>query len=218
MVITIGDLTNSLLPYANTIEMSIINNTPFIRSLLGSALGFTKLYLYIVQVDEHRYSVCSSSDDTNGNRFFPTGDKTNPFIQERDIIQLKFGSNGSSSGDYSSLITDLTVDAFFDHLYSLLFEYRIIRINPKIFPDPLSNLFDNQKIKRNIEAEFRSFGRTKGTTKDFIEHVIRYKNKFNLGNLKSREIKEVVSKLKSIGININMSGNMIIDASLEKYK
>lgn len=219
MLTTIGELTNGLMPYCNVIEMSIVNHVPFIRALLGSGSGFTKAYVYIVQTEEHRYSVCDSYDDTGGNRFFPTGNNKYPFIQEKDIICMKFSTKDPEGyGDYSSLVNDLTESSFFDHLYDLLFTYDIITVDPKIFSTPLSHIFTNPRIRRNIEAGFKYMNCHGSSVGDFVNNVIRKGNKFNLGNLRSREVKEVTSKLKSIGIVPTLEGNIIIQASLDRHK
>lgn len=220
MISTIGELTNGLMEYANIIEMSVVNNLPFIRALLGNgSSGCTKAYVYIVQTDAHRYSVCDIYDDLCGNRYFPTGSKTNPFIQERDIINLKFAiNNPEKNGDYSSVVNNLNRSTFFDHLYKLMYSYDIIRIDPKIFSLPLINVFSNPRIKRNIETALSEKKCHNCTIGNFINMTIRDKDSINLVNLKQKESKEIVTGLKSIGITAVIENNTIIQASFEKRK
>lgn len=218
MFTTIGELVNPLMEYTNSMEMSIVNKMPFIRALLGSGTGYTKAYLYIIQTSEHRYSVCDSYDDLSGNRYFPSGSKSIPFIQERDIIRAKFSSDHTNCGDYSSVVNELTESTFFDHLYRVLFNYDIIRMNPKMFSTPLINIFTSSKIKRNIEATFNDKKCHSETIGEFINMVIKDGKSFNIGNLKPKDSKELIPRFKSIGIIPVIENNIIISATLERHK
>lgn len=217
MFTTIGELTNGLMEYANIIELSTFKNTPFIRALLGSGNGFTKAYVYIVQLKEHRYAVCDAHDDVCGNRYFPTGLYAKPFIQERDIIHMKYQTDSMTSGDYLSVVSGLDENGFFRHLMNILYKYDIIRMHPSMLSESLIQFFSNGRIKRNIESTFRD-KKCSGTIEDFVNIVIRDHDSFNIGNLKQKEVKEVISKLKSIGIVSEISGNEIISATLERKR
>lgn len=217
MFTTIGELTNGLMEYANTMELSTVKNTPFIKALLGSGNGFTKAYIYIVQIVEHQYAVCDAHDDVCGNRYFPTGSYAKPFIQERDIIHMKYQTNSMISGDYSTVVSGLDKDGFFRHLLNILYKYDIIRIHPSMLSESMIHLFSNGRIKRNMESTFRD-KKCSGTIEDFINIVIRDHESFNIGSLKQKEIKEVISKLKTIGIVPELSGHEIINATFERKR
>lgn len=217
MFTTIGELTNGLMEYINLLEMSTVKDTPFIRALLGSGNGFTKAYVYIVQLMEHRYAVCDNYDDVCGNRYFPTGSYGKPFIQERDIVHMKYQTDSRLLGDYSTVVSDLDKNGFFRHLLYILYKYNIIRMDPSILSEPLTQSFSNGRIKRNIETTFRD-KKCSGTIEDFINIVIRDQDNFDLGNLKQKEVKEVISKLKTIGIVPEMHDHKIIHASLERRR
>lgn len=217
MFTTIGELTNGLIEYTNLLEMSTVKDTPFIRALLGSGNGFTKAYVYIVQTREHRYAVCDSYDDVCGNRYFPTGSNTKPFVQEKDIVQSKYNTMSSTSGDYSTVVYDLDRNGFYKHMLYLLYKYDIIRINPTTLSEPLAHIFSSGKIRRNVESSFRD-NKCLGSIEDLINIVIRDHNKFNLGNLKQKEVKEVISRLKCIGIIPEIAGNEITKATLERRR
>lgn len=218
MFITTGEIVDKLLEYANIIEMTIVNKRPFIRALLGNGSGITKAYVYIIQVEEHQYSICDSYDDIGGNRFFPTGSRKNPFVKEKDIVDKKFNTSRESCIDeYESVLTDLSLSMLFDRIYEILFEYNIIKADPKRFPALLNQLFSNPKIKRAIDIGFEELGCYHGSIGNFVDLVITDKNQFNLGNLKFKELKEVISKLKSIGIVPLIENNVIIKARLERY-
>lgn len=216
---TSGEITDVLLEYTNVIELSVVNKMPFIRAFISNCYGITKAYVYIIQVEEHRYSICDNYDDVGGNRFFPTGSRINPFVKEKDIIDMKFNTKRKvDDTEYSSVITNLSPPMLFDRLYEILFEYNVITANPKTFPTLLSQIFGNPKIKRSIDNGFKELNCYHGTIGDFVDLVITNRGQFNLGNLKSKELKEVDSKLRSVGIVPLIENNIIIKASLERYK
>lgn len=217
MFTTIGELTNVLIEYTTVMEMSIVNNTPFIRALLGSGNGFTKAYVYIVQLSEHRYAVCDNYDDVCGNRYFPTGSINKPFIQERDIIRMKYPTKSPNMADYSTVVSGLNPNDFFNHLLHILHKYDIIRIDPETLSTSMIHMFDNGRVKRNVESSFRNY-KCSGSIGDLINIVVRDQNSFNLGNLKQKEVKEVISRLKTVGIIPETSGCEIIRISLERRR
>lgn len=216
---TIGELANSLIEYSNIIEVSNSHEIPFMKVLLGGSSGFAKGYVYIVQTDEHRYSVCDNHDELNGNRMFPSRSKANPFIVEKEIIQMKFGkSDVIFTNEYASVIHNLSVSEFQDHLYVLLNKYKIIKFDTKKLPLHLSREFKNPKIKRIIDLNFSDMKYPNGTLKDFIDIVIKNGKPFNLGNLKARERQEVCSKLQGLGFVLSLDKNVITETKFEKCK
>ena len=166
MRITIGEIANELIEYSNTVDVSIVNGVPFLRARISSSSNFTKCYMYVIQTDEHRYAVCDSHDDMNGERFFPSNELIGPFIKERDIIRLKYGieSTDDFTYGYESVVQNLSYEQFVDHLIRRLYEYGIIKFDPAHLSDKVSNLgFTNPRLRRYIDNEFADKKHHQGT-------------------------------------------------------
>ncbi len=221
MGITIGEIANVLLPYSNDVDINISNEVPFLRARLSSISAYTKAYMYVVQTGEHTYACCDSRDDLNGDRFFPTGSTSKPFVIETDIIRSWFGSEGNDiSYKYDSVVTDLTFDAFIQHLYERLSHYHIIRLDKKYLTTRLIDMgFTSVRIKRAIDEEFKAKKCHQGTISDLIDIIVRRNGLFSLSSLRSRESKVIVAKLKEIGITVTInSDNCINSLKFDKCK
>lgn len=215
---TIGELTNELMHYSRMIEMNMNGDTPFIKALLGSNSGFTKGYFYVVQTAEHQYSTCDHYDELHGTRVFPTQNIYDPFIVESNFIQSWLKRlNEIKEGEWGRPVSGLNHSDFLDHFYDLLFQYKIIRVNPNIFNTDIADLkFSSRKISKNIETIFKPYKFNSPKIKDLITIVKKNFNTIHLGNLKPKDINELESKFKQIGIILNIKNNSIIDLQFEK--
>lgn len=210
---TIGEIIDIILPYSNSIEMSMVNDTPFIRTRLSGKLGFTKAYLYILQTDEHIYSIADSNNDTNGERYFPTGSVISPFIKEKDLIQIWNGGNVNNRNNRNNI----TYDDFFNVFYILLWKYEIIKFNPKLFKMLIINIkFISKKVNRFIENGLLEQKCHNLTIQGLFDTLIKDKKQIHLGNIKQKEIKDFISKMKQIGIDMNINKNYITNMSFIK--
>lgn len=211
---TIGEIIDIILPYSNSIEMSMVNDTPFIRARLSGKLGFTKSYLYILQTSEHVYSIADSNDDANGERYFPTGSVISPFIKEKEIIQIW---NGGYECNKNNVNNNIKYDDFFIIFYILLWKYEIIKFNPKLFKMPIIDIkFVSKKVNKLIETGLYEQKCHNFTIHGLFNTLIKDKKQIYLGNIRQREIKDFISKMKQIGIDININKNCITNMSFIK--
>lgn len=206
MQISIGEVVNELLPFTNDINVSIMNDVPFLRARISTESAYTRAYLYVVQTAYGKYACADSRDDVNGDRFFPTGGIKHPFIVETDIVRSMFGCTGDDiSYKYETVVTDLDLSGFVDHLHYLLNYYEIIRFDPKNLSQKVADLgFTSTRIRRTIEKEFSSKKCHLGTIKDLSDIILRRHERFSLGNLSSKETAVIVAKLKALGVTVKI--------------
>ena len=146
---TIGEIANELLPYSNKIEMNMVNDLPFIKANISGSTGTTKAIFYVIQSELHKYAICDDYNDPL-NRYLPTGNITNPFILEKEIIQRWY--NDSSDNIEINVLHDLDLESFVEYLYERLYHYGIILFNPENKDLKFSELgFNNIKIRNTIE-------------------------------------------------------------------
>lgn len=214
MQITIGEVINELMPYANIVESSICHGVPFVVARISTASNYTIFYMYVVQTGEHQYAACDCRDNINGERFFPTGGIDRPFIVEQDVVRSMFGINSDDdiSYKYDTVVTGLSFADFITHLYERLSYYEIIRFKSKNLNIKIAEMgFTSVRIRRAIEEGFKNRKCYMGTIKDLIDIVIRRKDTLSLGGLKHRESNVIVAKLRDLGILITINENNCID-------
>ena len=212
---TIGEIINVILPYSNDIIINSMNSFPYIRARLNSKFGFTKCYLYILQVDEYIYSACDNSENSNGELCFPTGNSDNPFIKEKDFVTRWIG--GDCYDEEINISKNMSCYEFMEYFYSLLFEYEIVKTNPKILTQNMNGIkFPSKKIISCISDTMHSNKCNKLTILEMIYIIRIHMNSLSLENLKLKEINEFISTMKKLGIIIKMKDKNIIDIFIEK--
>lgn len=212
---------NELATYSRSIEIKMMGNVPFISAHIGNEY-FTKCHIYIIQVSEHKYSMCHHHDDLHGNRYIPTLDKDNPFIKEKRIIQNKFQYKDSIDDiedDEESILLNVGYLSLLDKLYDILFKYNVIKINPKTFDtkiEDLEILIRYPKLITQLNIIFKNKKINNPTLKDLISIVKNPNNSFNMRIMKKNYINIFESKLKEIGINMVIRKNAIMDINFDK--
>lgn len=211
---TIGEIANELLPYSNKIEMNMVNDLPFIKANIGGSTGITKAIIYVIQTELHKYAICDDYNDPL-NRYLPTGNITNPFILEKEIIQRWY--NDSSDNIEIKVLHDLDLESFVEYLYERLYHYGIILFNPENKDLKFSELgFNNIKIRNTIEKSFKFNSCESGTIKDLINIINKENKSFSLRGLREREINCIFAKLRSIGIHIVIEDKIITKLYFER--
>lgn len=212
---TIGEIVDIILPYSNIIEMSMINNTPFIRTRLSDKSGFTQAYLYILQTNEHVYSIADDNNDTIGERYFPTGSVISPFVKEKDLIQIWY--KGGENNNEKIINNNIPYNDFFNIFYTLLWKYEIIKFNPKLFKMPISDInFASKKVLTFIEKGLYDQKCNNFNIQGLVDTITKYKKQVCLGNIRQKEIKDMIYKMKQIGIDIQVNKNCIVNISFIK--
>lgn len=220
MKITIGETINELMLYSRNVEMSMSGCFPFIKADIGTTSN-TKAHVYIVQVAEHKYSICDYHDDLHGNRYVPTQNSNKPFIKERYLIQQKFGITIPNYEEEESILLNVGYLTFLDHFYSILSKYKIIKAGPKLFNRQISDrvvLPLLPRLSKGLETVFKDRKITDPKIKDLITIVKNPSDKFNIRGVKEKDIKELETKFKNIGINLVIQGNVVTDIHFEKIK
>lgn len=211
---TIGEIANELLPYSNKIEMNMVNDLPFIKANIGGSTGITKAIIYVIQTELHKYAICDDYNDPL-NRYLPTGNITNPFILEKEIIQRWY--NDSNDNIEINVLHDLDFESFVEYLYERLYHYGIILFNPENKDLKFSELgFNNIKIRNTIEKSFKFNSCESGTIKDLINIINKENKSFSLRGLREREINCIFAKLRSIGIHIVIEDKIITKLYFER--
>lgn len=218
MKITIGELVNELMLYSRSIQMNMTGEFPFLKAEIGNASKYTKAHIYIVQVSEHCYSVGDYHDDLHGNRYVPTQNISNPFVKEKTLIQRMYDIRDHDN-EKDSIALNLDYLNFLDHMYNLLFQYGIIKIDPKTFN---KNILDRDtvplsaRVTKGLEAIFKDRKITDPKIKDLITIVKSPSDVFNIYGMKERAVKEMQTKFRNIGINLVVEKNVITDIHFEK--
>lgn len=221
MRITIGELINELSSYSRNIEIKTVGNVPFIKADIGNEY-FTKGHIYIVQVSEHKYSICDCQDDLHGNRYIPTQDKDNPFIKEKMIIQNKFqykSEDIEEEDDENSIVLNIGYLSFLEKFYEILFKYQVIKVDPKIFNDRitmLESLKPYQRLISQMNLIFKSKKIPDAKVRDLIRIVKLPQNSFNIRSMKKGDIKILETQFKKMGIHLIIRKNVIADLYFEK--
>lgn len=208
MNITIGEIANILLPFTTVLNMYIREPFPYISASIGNVSMVSKLYVSVIQTQEHLYSVSIGDDTYGGNRLIPTGCRDIPFIREKNFYGY--------STDVDTTF-NLNPDKFRMWLMKALYLYNITRFDPNDFSLKVIDMgFNSLKIKRTIDKKFKSFNRPSGTILDLITIVNTNGNEFVLYKLEEKEIKCVYAKLKSIGLEPIIVDNRIIKINYER--
>lgn len=209
MNITIGELVNDILPFSPKIEMNIIGGSiPYIKAYLNNGNGgISKAIIYVIQVGEHKYTVCDNNSDPL-DRFIPSGNITNPFIYEKDVIHRWFNEQHEPTN--IRIKANITFDFFRKYFYDILFEYEIIRFDPNSKYITMSAMgFTSSKIRKVIDSSFIENQCKDNRIEDLID-LVMYQNKpFSLRTLRPRELGCVVGKLKNIGLDVTVEKNFI---------
>lgn len=213
---TIGEIANELLPYSNKIEMNMVNDLPFIKANISGSTGTTKAIFYVVQTGIHEYAVCDDYNDPLMKRYLPTGNVSNPFILEKEIIQRWYSTNSDDDNDIN-VIKALNLESFIKYLYERLYYYEVIPFNPENKSLRFSELgFNNIKIRNTIEKSFKFNSCESGTINDLINIVCKENKHFSLKGLREREINCVFAKLRSIGIHAVINDKIITKLYFER--
>lgn len=213
---TIGEVVDQLLPYSNAVETTIVDDMPFVRAYISNASNITRAMVYVVQTGMNEYSVCDTQDEMLGNKLFPTGSISKPFISERSLIKDLFGISDKSSINIKS---KLSTTGFSKYLIDCLWRYDIIRFNPDSFKIHMSDMgFNNVKLRQVINRSFNENNRRGGTLNDLIDIITIHHKKFNLNPLKEKDIRCISAKLKNIGLIITFDNGYITGVTFERRK
>lgn len=216
---TIGELVRYILPYANQLEISTVNDIPFMRCILSGRTKMGKSYVYIIQMNEHQYAMCDNDDDLLGERYFPTGNISRPFVTEKDIVSNWFGPQRDTS-TYDMVKINLSVNDVVDNLYNILSYYDIIRFDLKKkydLPIATSMEIGRARLRNAISCIFSEKGKPSGTFRDLVDIVIKNDDKIDLGMLRDRDIQHIKTKMRDYhGIEITIKNNCIVDVIFEK--
>lgn len=216
MRITIGEILNEVIKYSSHVESSIRGSTPLIIAYL-SRQSVTRVYLYIAQVGDHRYTAVSDIFDMMGSRFHPTGMIENPFTREIDNIHSMYDGSLSLTEKYTSRVSNVSYPDMIDFIHGLLKQYEIIDVSRNVLNSKLSSIgFNSSRIIKSIENGFPT-GKV-GTINDLISIVIKNKTKFQLSGLRAKEIKVVSDKMSDKGIYATIENGSICDITLRRKK
>lgn len=208
MHITIGELTNEILPYSSKIEMNIINTCiPYVKAYLSGEGSISKAVIYIIQTNENQYSACDNNNDPL-DRYMPSGNITDPFVVEKDVIHRWFGEKCEPKK--IRIKEGLNLESFRKYFYDILFDYEIIRFDPNSRNMRMSSMgFTSEKIRRVINRTFTE-NHCKDNRIDDLINLVREQGKpFSLQSLRHRELACVVAKLKNIGLDPTVEKNFI---------
>lgn len=213
---TIGEIVDQLLPYSNSVDSVIINDIPFVRAYISNDSNITRAILYVVQTQLHEYSVCDAPDEILGNRVFPTGSISKPFISESSFINDMFGIKNNTSINTKN---KLSASNFLKYLMDRTWYYDVTRFNPSNFRINMSEMgFNNSKLRHVINRSFSENGRRDGTLEDLMNIVVVQHKKFNLNPLKEKDIRCISAKLKNVGIIITSDNGYITGVTFERRK
>ena len=220
MKVTIGELINELMLYSRSIQMNMAGEFPFLRAEIGNNSKYTKAHIYIVQVSEHHYSICDYHDDLHGNRYVPTQNTSSPFIKEKELIHRMYDVKDHND-EKDSIALNLGYLNFLDHMYNLLFQYGVIKIDPRTFSKKILDhdiIPLSARVIKGLGTIFKDRRITDPKIKDLITIVKSPTDVFNIRGMKDRDIKEMQTKFQNIGINLVVEKNIIIDIHFEKNK
>lgn len=202
----IGEIIDEILPYTNRIEMSMVDDLPFIKAYLSGRHNTTKAIMYIIQVSSKMYSVCDDYDYPIGERIFPSGNPDNPFITEKEII-LAWVNNQEGIKHIINLKSNIDHSSLMEYVYNRLWHYDAIRFNPDSRNLKFAELgFTSSRIRSTIDKSFSYTAYKSNTIGDLIS-LINDGKSFPLYGLKDKEINCVFSKLKNIGIIATIDNN-----------
>lgn len=217
MKVTIGELSEELLFYSNKIEITSVNDRPFMRVYLGGPHNTTKAIIYIIQTAEHKYSVCDNFDDLLGEKYFPTGSISKPFIKEKELVNELFPILDSNEESY--FINGLNSLTFINYLYNRLYYYNILQFNPNDSKIKISEMgFTSTRIRKGFDQGFKMNNCKSDQIKDLLNVVIKDKKPFNLGMLKNKEFSCIIAKMKDLGLSLKIQKGSIINIEFIRKK
>ena len=220
MRVTIGEVVNELLPYSRDMRISMAGDFPFLEAEIGTNSRYTKGHLYIVQVSENKYSICDCRDNLHGNGYIPTQNLENPFVKEKQIIADMYVYKNSDD-EPDSITLNLEYPKFITHLHKLLFQYGVVRIDPKIFTKKISDhdtIPLTPRVLNGLESIFKEYKILDPKIKDLINIVKTKLTKFNIQPIKGKDVKDMQNKFQHIGINLIIEKNIITDITFAKIK
>ncbi len=209
MKINIGEIVNIIIPFTTSMNLSIYGSFPVITSSIGNNSATTKLYMSIMQTSENFYSIAITDDIYNGNKFIPTGNINKPFIREKYFL----------GGDFyeSECFKNIEGKDFQLWFYNKLYEYNIIRFNPKNYNKKLIDLgFNSGKIKRILDKNFKKLHYINGSISDLINITNDKEIGFSLSGLEDKEIRCIYAKIKNLGLEIVIFDNKITKVKYDR--
>lgn len=211
MLITIGDIANEIMCYSDSVEVTNVHSIPFIRAPLTNSKGIAKCYIYVIQMEDGRYTTCDIDDEIDESRLFPLGSISEPFVSEKEmIIQWLGHKDATSSCSHYSVRHNLTYTEFIIHFYGVLIQRGVIMDISSNLKRQLNSLgFTNEKIIRTINDEFRKRNCMDQTIGSFIDLVNIEHKPFVLDGLKIRELHCIRAKLRDLGFIASFYDNAI---------
>lgn len=216
MPITLGCISNILMPYCNKVELTHTNGVPLLRAYLSTNTGFTRGYMYVVQHDDGLFSACDNPDDLHGNRFFPSGLVDKPFISEKEVIN-RYASDRSPSAQYTSIITHATSKEIMRYVFDTLYRYQITKVDVTTLGTVMIDMgFTSTRIKRSIDKAFSENKAHVGRIMDLFDIIWLQHKHFVLPQLRQREIAVIIAKLRDLGITAKCNDRGICDVMIDK--
>lgn len=206
MHITIGELLDDILPYANKIETCFHFGRPLLKAYIAGSTGTTKFFVYIMQIRDHKYVYSDSDDVLNGERYFTTFDQDIPFIKEKDVADRWFPSEGIEEKEYDKVkIKYITGEKFWGHFSSRLSYYGIIRITRDEMKKEITDMgFTSEKIKKVFKQSFIENNCSDKTIYDLVDVVCHQHKNFRLPTLRQRELTCIIGKFSDIGLDLTI--------------
>lgn len=220
MHITIGELVDDILPYANKIETCFIHERPLLKAFISGATGTTKAFIYIMQIRDHKYVLCDNDDVLNGERYFITFNQDIPFIKEKEMADRWFPSEGIEEKEYGNTkVKYVSYDKFWMYFHERLAYYGIIKITQDELRRDIADMgFTSEKIKRVFRESFAENGCKGNTVGDLVDVVSHQHKNFKLPSLRPRELTCIIGKFSDVGLDLTIERNNIIRAELIKAK
>ncbi|MDE7346537.1 MAG: hypothetical protein K2N48_07340 [Muribaculaceae bacterium] len=215
MQITIGEITDIILPYTNSIEIAQYHGRPYVTARMSNSDHLCCFIMYITQTAPHVYAMADGYHDTAGMRYIPDVSIEHPLIAERDMARRLYGTG--SWEPFTDVRTNVGVDEFVSYLIDCLSSYRLIRYNVNR-KDELVNGADirSTRIKRAIEKAFKDHGYHIGTIGDLVELTMVKKKTIQFKGLKSKEMKTIVTRLKTFGLSCSIEDDFITAVEFDR--
>lgn len=210
MVITIGEIVNEILPFSNQVTSSIVNGFPYVNAPIRGSGSCPKIYVSVVQFDNHVYAAAVTDDVFNGNKFIPTGNSSKPFIREKYFMR-----GNEQSAD--RIVSRIQLREFHSWWFKQLYDYGVICFNPDNLTTQVRSLgFNSLKIRRTLERMFSKNHCRFGNIEELINLVNNQKKSFDLTNLLDKELSCVNAKLRNLGLLVTIKDGYIINIDYER--
>jgi len=209
MRITIGELTNELLPYSKIIDTRLVGTIPFTKAILGDMSGITMGYIYIAQVGEHKYSVADADNEMEGRLYIPTQSKINPLISEEEFARKWIGNNDAEEKD-DMVTKNLDYVEFVKHFHQILLDHQMIKLTQKTLDTPVTSIgLSTLKLSKSLSCKSKE-----ALVKDVLYSI--KKSPMKLEGVKEKDVLEIVEKFKHLGVFLNTMEKTLLDFQLEK--